>query len=136
MKTLLRLAILVLLAAVSMAAGAREPGSKVGVSFDRTRIDIGTVRRDAGPVHMEFTMVNHSQQPVAILSARASCGCTTPEAQARPVMPGDSTVIKVNFITSSQSGEIAKEVTLKLRRADGKSEKVNLEFSGVVVPEP
>lgn len=129
-KTILLTAVML---AVALAAAARTPGSKVGVSFDRTEADFGTVAT-GGPVLLEYVMTNNSDGAVAILSARASCGCTDPEYPKRPVMPGQSAVVKVTFNTVGQRGEINKEVTLRLKNAAGKSEKVQLQIRGVVVP--
>lgn len=118
---------------VALIAGARTPGSKVGVSFDRTEADFGNVE-SGDPVHLEYVMTNNSNGAVAILSARASCGCTEPDYPKKPVMPGQSAIIKVTFNTVGQRGEINKEVTLRLKNAANKSEKVQLRLSGVVVP--
>ncbi len=123
----------VVVAMVSVGAAARNPGSKVGVSFNRTEADFGTVA-SGDPVRLEYVMTNNSSGAVAILSARASCGCTEPEYPRKPVMPGESAVIKVSFNTVGQRGEIDKEVTLRLKNAANKSEKVQLRIAGVVVP--
>ena len=136
MRLILRL-ILVLVTVVAgcLALDARTPGSKVGVTFDHTTVEFGNVPASRGSVHLEYTMTNDSDKAVAILSARASCGCTDPTYPRRPVMPGQSAVIKVTFNTAGQRGEVDKEVTLRLKRADGKSEKVQLILRGAVVPD-
>lgn len=135
MKTSLRIALTLVVLFISVTvAMARTPGSKVGVVFDRTEADFGTVAAGA-PVHLQYVMSNNSSGAVAILSARASCGCTDPQYPRKPVMPGDSAVIRVTFNTVGQRGEIDKEVTLRLKNAANKSEKVQLVLRGVVVPE-
>lgn len=135
MKTAIRLSIvLIMLVGALLPAYSRAPGSKVGVTFDRTEADFGSVPASEGPVHLEYTMTNGSDKAVVILSARASCGCTEPEYPRHPVMPGERAVVKVNFNTVGQRGEVDKEVTLRLKRADGKSEKVQLILKGVVIP--
>ncbi len=132
----LRGLVLTLIALLCVAATqARTPGSKVGVSFDRTEADFGTVSADKGTVHLDFTMTNGSSDAVAILSARASCGCTEPTYTRRPLRPDESTTIGVDFHTAGQRGEIYKEVTLRLKSANGKKEKVQLVLRGVVLPE-
>lgn len=123
-------AILTFAVAVAFAA----PGSKVGVSFDRTTVDFGTVHAADGDVHLEYTMTNTSDKAVVILTATSSCGCTEPEYVRRPLLSGESTVIKVTFRTSGQQGEIDKEVTLRIKQAGGKTEKVKLILRGAVVP--
>ena len=62
---------------------------------------------------MKFTMTNNGSGAVAILSARASCGCTEPSFPRKPVAPGEEAVVNVGFNTTGQRGEIDKEVTLE-----------------------
>lgn len=133
MKSYIRILALTLLGILAVVAAARTPGSKVGVSFNRVEADFGNVSAGA-PVTLEYVMTNNSSGAVAILSARASCGCTEPRYPRRPVAPGDSATISVSFNTNGQRGEIDKEVTLRLKNAAGKSEKVQLVLRGVVVP--
>lgn len=134
MKAAVRFLMIASMLLLAAAASARVPGSKVGVSFDRTLADFGNVHADADHVSVRYVMTNNGEGAVAILSARASCGCTEPSYPRKPVMPGDSAVINVTFNTIGQRGEVDKEVTLRLRNAAGKSEKVQLQLRGVVIP--
>lgn len=134
MKTL-RIITLLLVALVSMAANARRtPGDKVGVAIDTLSYDFGTVAENSAPVVREFTLTNVGSEPVAILSAKASCGCTAPDYSRRPVKPGESTVIKVTFNPYGQIGEADKSVRVKLRSADNKKEEITLRLRGMVLP--
>lgn len=134
MKNSLRIVLVVMMSVLTvLAINARTPGAKVGVSFNRVEADFGTVSAGA-PVRLEYVMTNNSDAAVAILSARASCGCTEPQYPRRPVAPGNSATISVSFNTNGQRGEINKEVTLRLKNAAGKSEKVQLVLRGVVTP--
>ncbi len=134
MRTVNRTIVFFVVALVAFVAAARTPGSRVGVVFDRTQADFGNVYDNSGDVTVRYVMKNTGSGAVAILSARASCGCTEPSYPRKPVMPGDSAVVCVTFRTAGQSGEIDKEVTLRLRSAGGKSEKVQLVLRGVVIP--
>lgn len=119
---------------VSIAATARTPGQKVGVTFSELSYDFGTVTTDAEPVVHTFTVTNNGSEAVAILSARASCGCTEPSYQRRPIMPGESAPVTLTFMPAGQRGEVDKNVTLRLKAAGGKTEKVQLRLTGTVVP--
>ncbi|MBO4978516.1 MAG: DUF1573 domain-containing protein [Muribaculaceae bacterium] len=121
-------------AILAIGAAARTPGQKVGVTFSELCYDFGTVATDAEPVVHTFTVTNNGSEAVAILSARASCGCTEPTYQRRPIMPGETGQVTVRFIPQGQRGEVDKNVTLRLKAADGKSEKVHLRLVGTVVP--
>jgi hypothetical protein len=46
-------------------------------------------------------------------NVKASCGCTTPQKPEKPIPPGKSDVIKVNFHPSAeQLNEIRKTITV------------------------
>ncbi|MDE6564724.1 MAG: DUF1573 domain-containing protein [Muribaculaceae bacterium] len=124
---------IVLMAAVP--ASARKPGEKVGLEFPELSYDFGTIEGGEGKyvVH-EFTFNNTGDGAVAVISAIASCGCTRPEYTRKPVAPGKTGKVKVTFNTAGQKGEINKDIKLRLRSANGKSEQVTLRIAGVVVP--
>ncbi len=119
----------------ALPANAKKPGQKVGLEFPELSYDFGTVNGGEGKyvVH-EFTFDNTGDGAVAIISAIASCGCTRPEYTRKPVVPGKTGKVKVTFNTAGQKGEINKDIKLRLRAANGKSEQVTLRISGVVVP--
>ncbi len=134
MKRILVLCLTAILA-VCVASAARQPGEKVGVSFPEIVYDFGTVKQSDKPVVHEFVMKVDGDSPVVIVTASASCGCTRPTYDRKPVAPGKSTAIKVRFLPKGQKGEIDKSVRVRLKNGKGKSETVNLRITGVVVPE-
>lgn len=133
MKRIIILSLIALLA-VCVASAARRPGEKVGASFPETVYDFGTVKQSGSRVIHEFVMNVDGDTPVVIVSANASCGCTRPTYDRKPVAPGKSAKIKVQFLPQGQKGEIDKSVRVRLKNANGKSETVNLRITGVVVP--
>lgn len=133
MKRIFFAAIICLLVAVT--AGARtNPGEKVGVTFDKIVYDFGTVKESGANVKHEFVMTVTGDSPVAILQAHASCGCTKPSYDRKPVRPGEKGIIKVSFVPKGQKGEVNKDIRLKLKSGNGKSETVTLRLTGVVTP--
>lgn len=133
MKRILLLMTMCLL--LCAAAGARRtPGDKAGVTFDNMIYDFGTVKQTDDKVTHKFVMTVTGDQPVAIISATANCGCTTPKYDRKPVKPGTTSDITVSFIPKGQRGEIDKTVRVRLKNGAGKSETVNLRITGVVVP--
>lgn len=123
-----------MLACFIPANAKKIPGEKVGVTFAELAYDFGTVHADAGTVDHTFTFTNAGNGNVAIASASASCGCTKPEYTKRPVAPGGEGSVKVIFNTSGQRGEINKEVKIRMVAQNGKTERITLRISGVVVP--
>ncbi|MDE6198044.1 MAG: DUF1573 domain-containing protein [Muribaculaceae bacterium] len=135
MKKILLLLVAVVMASVSLHAERKVPGQKVGVEFDKTSYDFGTVSEDADPVKVEFNIKVTGSQPVSILSATANCGCTTPKYDRAPIRPGKTSKVKVSFIPKGQRGEVRKDVRIRLRNGADKSETVTVKLTGVVVPE-
>jgi hypothetical protein len=58
-----------------------------------------------------FTLKNTGDVPLLIKDISASCGCTVPEWDKKPVKPGDKTEIKVK-VTPDNSGYFRKTVTV------------------------
>ena len=89
MKTL-RFITSVIIAALALSASA-------DVTWLETTHDFGAFQEDLGPVSCQFRFVNTNPEPVAIVAARASCGCTTPQYPREAIAPGDTAVITVSY---------------------------------------
>lgn len=72
--------------------------------------DFGAFDEDLGTVYCDFRLVNDGPEPLAIIGARANCGCTKPEYDPAPVAPGDTAVIHVGFDASGRPGRFNKRV--------------------------
>lgn len=59
----------------------------------------------------EFVFKNNSDEPVTIISAKASCGCTVPTYSTEKIPPGKTGSIKVKYNTNT-IGKIDKTVTV------------------------
>lgn len=68
------------------------------------------------PATTFFTITNTTERPIAIESATAGCGCTTPEFSKDPIAPGASSKIKVGY-NAAAPGFFTKEVTIKIAGA-------------------
>ena len=68
------------------------------------------------PATTFFTITNTTDRPIAIESATAGCGCTTPEFSKDPIAPGGTAKIKVGY-NAAAPGFFTKEVTIKLAGA-------------------
>jgi hypothetical protein len=60
-----------------------------------------------------FTFENKGTSDIVISSATASCGCTVPKYDKKPVPPGSTGNLEVVFDTSGRSGMQTKTVTVK-----------------------
>jgi len=99
--------------------------------FDR-EYDFGNIRENGGPVTHEFEFINTGNEPLVIISATASCGCTRPKYPTEPIKPGKKGVIRVTYLPEGRPGEFYKSV--KVRTNAKKSKKFALKIRGTVIP--
>ncbi len=59
-----------------------------------------------------FNVKNLGSTPLILQNVKASCGCTTPEWTKEPVMPNESTDIKVIYNTKNRMGAFNKAITI------------------------
>ena len=106
MKTL-RFITSVIIAALALSASA-------DVTWLETTHDFGAFQEDLGPVSCQFRFVNTNPEPVAIVAARASCGCTTPQYPREAIAPGDTAVITVSYDPAARPGRFTKYIGVTL----------------------
>lgn len=121
---------LLMLMAIVMTGYAADK-SKGKINFTETTYDFGNIKEDGGKVVHEFTFTNEGKDPLKITSARAECGCTTPEYPKKEIAPGDTGVIKVTYNPLGRPGGFTKAVTV---RSTGNPGKVVLKIRGTVLP--
>ncbi|UKI39150.1 MAG: DUF1573 domain-containing protein [Alistipes putredinis] len=76
--------------------------------FEPAEWDFGAIEENGGRVSHDFTIANISSEPVVVLHIATSCGCTTTEYSAKPVMPSCSERFTVFFSTRAASRENSK----------------------------
>ena len=91
------------------------------IEFDKTEYDFGTVI-DGEIIETSFSLKNVGKSALIITDAKTTCGCTVPTwPKNKPVMPGETTEIKVKFNTSGKGGgRQVKTVTLMTNTAIGR----------------
>jgi len=101
------------------------------VKFKEMSFDFGKIKQNV-PVNHNFTFTNISNGPIAIESAVASCGCTTPEKPVGPILKGKEDKINAGF-NASNPGPFNKTITVKVAGADL---PIVLRITGEVIPTP
>ena len=84
---------------------------KTAVSFGQVSHDFGVID-DSKKQYAQFKFKNTGTEPLLILSAEGSCGCTVPEWPKEAIAPGEEETIEVAFDPNGQLGEQAKIVTI------------------------
>ena len=67
--------------------------------FDSTEADLGELKYN-GDANCLFTFTNTGKTPLLIQQVKTSCGCTTPEWPNKPINPGKSGTIRIEYDTS------------------------------------
>lgn len=80
------------------------------IELDKDVHDYGTIEQHGNGV-CEFTLTNTGDEPLIISKAKGSCGCTVPSYDKEPIMPGETSQIKVKYDTK-RVGPINKSVTI------------------------
>ncbi len=109
-KTVLFLAIALFGMTAVVAQSGASVNSGANITLDKDVHDYGEIEKGGDP-YCEFTITNDGSEPLIITNAKGSCGCTVPEWSKEPVLPGESTVMKVKYDTK-RVGPINKSVTI------------------------
>lgn len=94
--------------------------------------DFGAFSEDMGLVRCTFRAVNTSDAPVAVVSARANCGCTHPEYPKNAIAPGDTLKVSVAYDAKGRPGRFEKKVYV----STGDGEQMTLRVKGTVIGAP
>ncbi|MCM1076068.1 MAG: DUF1573 domain-containing protein [Bacteroides sp.] len=92
--------------------------------------DFGAFDENVGTVYCDFRLVNTGTEPIAIINARANCGCTRPEYSRAPIAPGDTAVVRVGFDPKGRPGRFMKYVNVDL---DSNPSRSSLTIQGTVI---
>ena len=111
--------------------GQDRPASQM--KFASTAYDFGQIKEVDGIVTHVFEFKNISDKPLVINFVSSSCGCTTPEYDKKPVMPGGSGKIKVAYDPAGRPGVFSKEIVIV---SNNRQTEDVLTIQGNVVPRP
>ena len=104
--------------------------SEKSVVWLEDRHDFGIFNEEDGNQTCIMRFVNNSDKPVAIISARASCGCTQPEYSKEAFAPGDTAEIKITYIPAGRPGRFEKIITVLTTDSQSKH---RLTIKGLVI---
>lgn len=121
LSTAILLCILTLSAA--LAAGPQ-------IRWISTVHDFGAFDENDGRVSCRMSFVNEGDDPLVILSARATCGCTMPSYSKEEIMPGDSGHVEISFNPIGRPGRFDKKVYIETNTKPSRS---TLTIKGVVI---
>ena len=109
--------LMIVLLMASMLQTANAQG-KTEIKFDKQTINLGTFPESAGEKTATFTFTNTGDAPLIINQLVASCGCTTPDYDKKPIAPGQKGTIKVTYNGKGKfPGYFKKSITVRTNAA-------------------
>lgn len=87
------------------------------VELEQTEIEIDGLKVDKVSETV-FVLKNVGHKPLLISDILASCGCTIPKWEKKPILPGKQTEIKIN-VKPDSSGYFQKTITVYLNTEKG-----------------
>jgi Protein of unknown function (DUF1573) len=115
----------------SMAVMAQAPAQLKAddvAKFNTEKHDFGKIPQGK-PVTYFFEITNISDKPLVVENASASCGCTIPEKPEKPINPGATAKIKVQY-NAAAAQVFNKDVYIKLA---GIEQPKTLHITGEVI---
>ncbi|HEY2720445.1 MAG TPA: DUF1573 domain-containing protein [Chitinophagaceae bacterium] len=88
----------------------QKPDDVMKINTDK--YDFGKIKQGV-PVATFFEIKNTSDKALVVENTWGSCGCTTPEKIEKPIQPGETTNLKVNY-NAAALGHFDKTVSIKL----------------------
>jgi hypothetical protein len=124
--------LIVMAMAFGALAGYAQTSSDAQITFDASEHDFGKIQ-EGTMANYEFTFTNTGKAPLVLSNVQPSCGCTTPEWNKDPIMPGAKGVIKASFNSYGRPGTFQKYITVK---SNASNSEVTLVIKGTVEPKP
>ncbi len=91
--------------------------------------DFGTISEASGAKQCVFKYKNNTDIPIVIQRVTVSCGCTSAEWSDKPIKPGVTGEIKVNFSNQIGLGKFDKSITVY---TSSSMVRITLRIKGVV----
>ena len=80
------------------------------IEFKTETIDYGKINKGSDGIRV-FEFTNTGDAPLIISKVSSSCGCTIPKKPEAPIMPGETSEIRVKYDTD-RVGPIRKAITV------------------------
>lgn len=81
-------------------------------TFDKTLYDFGMHEEKDDTLWCSFTFKNTGSEPLIIHDIKTACDCTLAEWVKKPIMPGQSGVIKAGYKYKGKVGTFNKALTI------------------------
>ena len=99
--------------AVMLIGALANAGAQAEIKFDKVNFNFGTFSEKNGVQKTSFTFTNTGNKPLVINQIVASCGCTTPNYDKKPIAPGQKGKVDVVYNGKGKlTGHFKKSITV------------------------
>lgn len=123
----------IILTLFTLIAMALYASADADIKWLKVNHNFGAFNENDGPVTCSYRYVNSGDKPLVIVSARATCGCTSPKYSDKKLAPGDTAEISVTFNPKGRLGRFEKKVYVETNTRDSRS---ILTLGGVIIGSP
>ena len=116
--------------AYSQTATSPIPTITTEMHFESYEASFGQIKEGEKASHV-FTFQNTGDEPLLIISAKGSCGCTIPFFPKDPILSGEMSEIEVEFNSKNKSGKRNQKISIQ---ANTDPAVTFLYFKGQVMP--
>lgn len=117
-------------ALVAQEEAESDTSSFAQINFEKPSFSFGDLYQGEKVEHI-FSFTNIGNAPLVLNNVLATCGCTAPEWEKKPFLPGEKGEVKIVFDSSSKIGRQNKVITI---RSNAKSGDYRLRISAMVLP--
>ena len=121
---------LLLISLIILTLSVQSQEKIAQVTFDQTLIDYGTIENGSDG-KKTFNFKNTGTAPLVFNRIYSSCGCTIPKKPKKPIQPGESSSIDVEYDTK-RTGVFLKAITVN---SNASNSNIILRIKGEVLPE-
>lgn len=121
--------IMVAFFATTIFAQASKNGPEI--KFEKTVHEYGNILQGDDGI-CEFVFKNIGSEPLILSNVASSCGCTVPEWPKNPILPNQTSSIKVKYDTR-RIGAISKSVTVF---SNASTDRIMLQLRGNIAAKP
>ena len=101
------------------------------ISWEKTKVDMGTFKEEAGNQSTVFNFSNTGDQPLILKSVKASCGCTSTSYSQEAILPGAKGFVNVTYDPKNRPGAFSKTISVT---SNTERPTTILVIEGVVIP--
>ena len=88
-----------------------EIDTSAEITFSETNYDFGAIE-EGTLVTQVYTFTNTGSEPLILVDAKGSCGCTVPEWPKEPILPGETASLTVQFNSKNKRGKRNQKITI------------------------